>query len=109
MAKPSVPMTAVQKAERLRLQAIDGAAARAEYDAAVMGEEDKTLRLRALRMERDRLEAEAAVKAARAAKAAKAAKARKIKAKVQAKADAADAKAIAKEAKAEAKAAKASA
>ena len=54
------PMTADQRAERLRLQAIDGAAARAEYDAKAAHEVDKIANLRAMRLERERLETEAA-------------------------------------------------
>lgn len=58
------PLTAAEKAERLRLRAIDGAAARAEYDASVASEDEKIARLRTLRLERDRIEAEAAAAAA---------------------------------------------
>jgi hypothetical protein len=60
MTRPT-PLTSAQKADRLRLQASDGATARAEYAAEVEREEEKTVRLRALRLDRDRrLAAEAA-------------------------------------------------
>ena len=56
--------TAEQKAERLRVQQVDGAAARAEYEATVAHEGDKIARLRALRKERDEAEAAATAKPA---------------------------------------------
>ena len=70
MNKPSMPMTAAQKAERLRVAAIDGKAARAEYDAAAEHQDEKMARLKALRMERDRIEAENAPPVAKPRRAA---------------------------------------
>lgn len=51
------PLTAQDRTERLRLAAIDGEKARAEYDGSAASVEEKTVRLRALRVERDRVAA----------------------------------------------------
>lgn len=55
MSRVTTPITRAEKEERLRLKQIDGAAAKAEYDAAIAREDEKTARLRAQRLERDRL------------------------------------------------------
>lgn len=52
--------TSQQRQERAKRAAIDGAAARQEYEALAARTEDNTARLRALRLERDRLAAETA-------------------------------------------------
>lgn len=46
--------TSEQRAERLRIAEIDGQSARAEHEASVAVEVEKTARLKALRLERDR-------------------------------------------------------
>lgn len=56
-------LTSEQRAERLRIAEIDGKSARAEYDAAVTSESEKTARLKALRLERDRVAAQTAAPA----------------------------------------------
>ena len=55
-----VPLTAAARQERARKVAQDGEAARAEQQASSDATEAKTLRLRALRLERERSEAEEA-------------------------------------------------
>ena len=54
------PLSAQDRTERLRLAAIDGEKARAEYDGSAASVEERTVRLRALRLERDRAAAEEA-------------------------------------------------
>ena len=56
-------MTSEQRAERLRIAEIDGKSARADYEASVASEVEKTARLKALRLERDRAAAMVAVPA----------------------------------------------
>ena len=69
------------KAQKAHDRAIDGAKAMAEYEADRTAVEANTTRLRALRLEKEGIDAKAAVKAAKAAKAQKAAKAAAPKAK----------------------------
>ena len=62
------------KAQKAHDRAVDGAKAMAEYEADRSAVEANTTRLRALRLEKERVDAVAAAKAAKVAKTAKSAK-----------------------------------
>ena len=59
------------KAQKAHDRAVDGAKAMAEYEADRSAVEANTTRLRALRLEKERVDAKAAAKAAKTAKATK--------------------------------------
>lgn len=48
--------------KKAEIRAVEGSAAKADYDAAVAARDANAIRLKALREERDRMELEAAVK-----------------------------------------------
>jgi hypothetical protein len=68
----NVALDRAAKAQKAHDRAIDGAKAMAEYEAERSAVEANTTRLRALRLEKERVDAAAAAKAAKAAKTAKA-------------------------------------
>jgi len=73
------------KAQKAHDRAVDGAKAMAEYEADRSAVEANTTRLRALRLEKERVDAKAAAKAAKTAKTAKTAKASKTAPKPKAR------------------------